>query len=103
MSPVQSWAGGLLYLRSCKVAALLKWFLEHGTDPNLEPPLNPQPDIVPSPNAGSTLNCAASVGILEVFRRVAPGRRDARKQSATAHGGSWLRMFGKVLDDAVLD
>ena len=103
MSLVLSWAGGLLYLRSCKTEALLKRFLEHGPDPNLGPPLIPQSDSVPSLNAGSTLNCAASVGIPEFFRCVAPGRREAREQSATAHGGSWLRIFGKVPDDAVLD
>ena len=46
---------------------LLKWFLEHGADPNLGPPLSPQPDSTPIPNSGSSLNCAASVATPEVF------------------------------------
>ena len=50
-----------------KNEALLKWFLEHGADPNLGPPSNPQPDSVPVPNSGSTLNCAASVATPDVF------------------------------------
>ena len=46
---------------------LLKWFLEHGADPNLGPPLSPQPDSTPVPNSGSSLNCAASVATPDVF------------------------------------
>lgn len=50
-----------------KNEVLLKWFLERGADPNLGPPLSPQPDSTPIPNSGYTLNCAASVATPEVF------------------------------------
>ena len=50
-----------------KNETLLKWFLEHGANPNLGPPLSQQPDSAPIPNSGSTLNCAASVATPKVF------------------------------------
>lgn len=50
-----------------KNETLLKWFLEHGADPNLGAPLSAQPDSTPVPNSGSSLNCAASVATPEVF------------------------------------
>lgn len=50
-----------------KNEALIKWLLEHGADPNLGPPFNPQPDSAPVTNSSSTLNCAASVATPEVF------------------------------------
>ena len=50
-----------------KNETLLKWFLEHGADPNLGPPLSPQPNSTPIPNSGSSLNCAASVATPEIF------------------------------------
>lgn len=46
---------------------LLKYLLEHGADPNLGPPLSPQPDSQPIPSSGSTLNCAASVATPDTF------------------------------------
>lgn len=50
-----------------KNESLLKWFLSHGADPNLGPPLSPQPDSAPLPDSGSALNCAASVATPQVF------------------------------------
>lgn len=64
-SPVMS--GQTALSAFVKNEALLRWFLEHGADPNLGPPLSPQPDSTPVPKSGSTLNCAASVATPDVF------------------------------------
>ncbi|KAF6225512.1 hypothetical protein HO133_009512 [Letharia lupina] len=50
-----------------KNEALLKWFLDHGADPNLGPPPSPQPDSAPVPDSGSTLDCAASAATPATF------------------------------------
>lgn len=50
-----------------KNEAPLRWFLEHGADPNLGPPVDLRPDSAPVSNSGSAPNCAASVGTPEVF------------------------------------
>lgn len=46
---------------------LVKWLLSHGADPNLGPPLSPQPSALPVTNSGAVLDTAASTASLEIF------------------------------------
>lgn len=46
---------------------LIKWLLAHGADPNLGPPLSPQPRSLPATDSGAVLDTAASIAIPETF------------------------------------
>lgn len=47
--------------------SLTRWLLSHGADPNLGPPLSPQPDASPLSDSGAVLDTAASIASPEVF------------------------------------
>ncbi|KAL9069662.1 MAG: hypothetical protein Q9161_005362 [Pseudevernia consocians] len=46
---------------------LIRWLLAHGADPNLGPPLSPQPHVLPVADSGAVLDTAASTASPDIF------------------------------------
>ncbi|KAI9841871.1 MAG: hypothetical protein M1837_000341 [Sclerophora amabilis] len=65
---INSWGvqGRTPLLNAVRDEAAVRWFLDHGADPNFGPPLNSQSDF-PIANSGSVLMAAASGSSVAVF------------------------------------